>query len=796
MASPGDKSPRDLYEVLNALRPDPLATYELASGDRIELRRADAQFYFEQGKLTFLAPLDGRITGAVFSGRGHVLAAPRDPVEKQQMAHFLGTPVLDQDFTNACLRFTDDTAGELQRQFQAAGIAPRQDIEFASQWNPVMAAVNPAQSLRILFATLTSRPAPYFNAAVDGVVTGPFDVLIDYQRPEAVLIGQTRKSGTKSFYDVWASYAVPDAPPHPRTFRAVDYEIHTSILADISLDAKANLRMRAEVSGERVLMFQLARSLGVDSVTGQNGEPLTYFQNEGLNLQDRNARGSDYLYVVLPAAPERGAEFTLHFHYRGNVIENAGNGVLFVDARESWYPHYGNAADFSNYDLTMRWPRRLRLIATGSKRDEREDAEFHVGRWQTDKPVSVAGFNLGDYVSTSLVSESRSVDVYANRQLERSVDSRLDTATVNVPLVGPPLGGEGRTRINAMEVGPAAPRPTDAIKTLSRQIENSIGFYETLSGPFPFPKLSVSQIPGTFGQGWPGLLYLSTYSYLPAEAQQRAGLSEAGQEHFTELVPFHEVAHQWWGNVVGWDAYRDQWIDEALANYFALLFADTQKRTDHSLRVWLERYREHLVSKSADTDQAISEIGALELGSRLTSSKSPSGFEQVIYAKGSWVIHMLREMLRQPGAQNPDARFLALLQTLSSKYAYRSLSTSDLQHEVEAVMTPSMDLDGNHSMEWFFAQWVRGTGVPRYRVEFTTHNTEKGYVVRGKIYQQNVPRSFVAPVPLYAGANSAHAAPLGVVIAAGPETSFHFTTKVEPHKILIDPQMTLLCVTQ
>jgi hypothetical protein len=157
---------------------------------------------------------------------------------------------------------------------------------------------------------------------------------------------------------------------------------------------------------------------------------------------------------------------------------------------------------------------------------------------------------------------------------------------------------------------------------------------------------------------------------------------------------------------------------------------------------------------------------------------------------------MLREMLRQPGAQNPDARFLALLQTLSSKYAYRSLSTSDLQHEVEAVMTPSMDLDGNHSMEWFFAQWVRGTGVPRYRVEFTTHNTEKGYVVRGKIYQQNVPRSFVAPVPLYAGVNSAHAAPLGVVIAAGPETSFHFTTKVEPHKILIDPQMTLLCVTR
>jgi hypothetical protein len=67
--------------------------------------------------------------------------------------------------------------------------------------------------------------------------------------------------------------------------------------------------------------------------------------------------------------------------------------------------------------------------------------------------------------------------------------------------------------------------------------------------------------------------------------------------------------------------------------------------------------------------------------------------------------------------------------------------------------------------------------------------------VRGKLYQDNVPRSFIAPVPLYTGANPAHATLLGVVVASGPETSFHFITPAEPHKILIDPQMTLLCVT-
>ena len=69
---------------------------------------------------------------------------------------------------------------------------------------------------------------------------------------------------------------------------------------------------------------------------------------------------------------------------------------------------------------------------------------------------------------------------------------------------------------------------------------------------------------------------------------------------------------------------------------------------------------------------------------------------------------------------------MALLRTISAKYAYRAFSTDDLQHEVEAVMTPSMDLEGGRSMDWFFEQWVRGTGIPHYHAEFSVHHTEKG----------------------------------------------------------------------
>jgi hypothetical protein len=792
-----EKSAREAFDQLNALRVDPATLYEIEAVNRIELHRGDVRLSLEQGKLAFLQLFEGRLTGAVFFGRGHILAAPRDPVEKQQMAHFLGAPVLDQDFSSAYLRFTDDSGEDLLRQLREAGVSPQPDSAFAARWDSLLATLNPNQSLRVLFDSFSQAPKPYFYGAIDGAATGPFDIVLDPMRREPLLLGQVKRNADRTFYDVWASYRPPDVPAPAVAFRALRYSIDTSILVGNSLEAKTEVRFRAETGGERLLPLQLSHLLNVEEIRGEDGETLTYFQNEGMTLRERSTRGNDFLYVVLPSAPVRGAEFSLRFRYRGNVIEDAGNGVLYVGARESWYPHSGDGADFADYDLTMHWPRRLRLVATGAKLDEREDGDFRVGHWRTEKPASVAGFNLGDYAYASLAAGGHSVEIYANRTLEQALNNRLSPPAFDSPRIGPTFGAEGQTGTTLMQAIPSvAPSPADALKQLGRDIDSSIRFYENLSGPFPFQKLGVSQIPGAFGQGWPGLLYISTFSFLPPSAQQRAGLSESGQEHFTELVPFHEVAHQWWGNVVGWSMYRDQWIDEALANYMALLFADSQKNTNHSLRIWLTRYRQRLVEKLPAAEQPASEIGALDLGMRLTSSKSPEGFEQVIYAKGSWVIHMLREMLRQPGAKDPDARFVTLLHTLAGKYAYRALSSADLQHEIEAVMTPAMDLEGGRSMEWFFEDWVRGTGVPHYHAEFSVHKGEKGFVVRGKLFQHGVPRSFIAPVPLYASGAGGHPTPLGVVIAAGPETTFHFTTQSEPNKILIDPHMTLLCISE
>ncbi len=789
-----DKSPHELFDAINALRLDPSAVYRIPLNSRIELRRGDAVLSFEEGTLAFLLPFDGRVTGAVFSGRGHILAVPRDPSEKQQMGYFLGAPVLDQDFITAYIRFTDDTADELLHQFQAAKIVPQMDATFLLEWEPALAQPNPRQTLRVLFDWLSPTRQPYFYSALEGVATGPFDLVLDAHRDEQFLLGQSHKAAGKTYYDVWTSHILPGSVPRSAPFRALRYSLDTTILPDNSLNASASVRLRAELGAERVLAFQLARDLVVDKVTDEQGATLAFFQNEGMKLQQRSVRGEDFIQVILPEAAARGQEFTLRFHYRGNVIENAGNGVLFVGARESWYPHLGDASSFADYDVTMRWPHKLRLVATGSKLEEHEEGDFRVGHWKTEKPAPVAGFNLGDYASASFPSDGHSIDVYANRELEESLRTRLSMNDGSALAIASSSHGIPSTSHPIQP--PLPPSPADALKQLGKEMDSSIHFYESFSGPFPFHTLSVSQIPGSFAQGWPGLLYLSTYSFLSADAQRRAGLNTKGQEQFNELVPYHEVAHQWWGNVVAWSSYRDQWIDEAIANYLALLFADSQKIPDHTLRVWLTRFRQQLVEKSAGNVPPAAEIGALTLGTRLDSSKSPDGYETVIYTKGAWIFHMLHEMLRRPGDKNPDARFAALLRTIATKYAYRALSTEDLQHEVEAVMTPGMALEGGRSMDWFFEEWVRGTGIPHYRVEFTARPSEKGFVVRGKLFQTGVPRSFIASVPLYASGGAVRNAFLGAVVAVGPETSFQFLTPTRTSKIAIDPQMTLLCTTE
>ena len=256
-----------------------------------------------------------------------------------------------------------------------------------------------------------------------------------------------------------------------------------------------------------------------------------------------------------------------------------------------------------------------------------------------------------------------------------------------------------------------------------------------MDGPITLPALWRSHLfPRRTGTVGPACFICQHLQFLPSEAQQALSPGGRGLTGLPDTVPYYEVAHQWWGAIVGWSDYRDQWIDEGLASYIALAGADAEQSQRARAR-FLARTscRTELTTKVPGRDALQDDAGPLVLGYRLELSRAPGAYDAIISGKGAWVFHMLRMMLRDPGAGNPDERFLRLLHSLVEDYSRKALTTDDLQHEIERIMTPAMALEGGHSMDWFFDQWVRATGIPRYAAQFTSQpDGRKSFLCAGR----------------------------------------------------------------
>lgn len=780
--------PRETYQALNALRVDASRTYYVREA---VIRRDVVRIFLTEGKLAFFERYRGKIVGAVFTGQGRVIAYPRDQIERRSLARYLGSPVLDLKFTSAYLRFTDDTARELQRSLDEGQSVPVDDPAFSREWESAVATLNPWHSLRTLTDALSSNDLPYFYAGMDTEAHGPLDVIVDQRREEPVGIGQPRWVNGAAYYDLWTAFAGPNAKPLLRPFDPVSYTVETTIRPDLELEGSTTAEMVAVRGGERLLEMELSRQLRVESVTDEQGRPLPWFQNEGMDLDEAARQGNDVLLVVLPEAAPAGGKVRLSFRYRGRVISDAGNGAYYVGARGIWYPNLGGFGRFATFDLSFRWPRTLELVANGKKVSEGVEGEQKTGRWVSDAPVTIAGFNLGNYERRDVSTDRFVIEVYANKHLETAMVDRMRR---NAPtFISPPRGLGPRRVIIPVLPDLLPPSPAEHLDQLGKDVLDAIRFNESVSVPFPYGRLAVAQIPGSFGQGWPGLLYLSTLSFLSPGAQSRMGASQRTQEQYLDLVPPHEVAHQWWGNLVGWPTYRDQWIHEALSNYLALMFADSRRPNDKLMGQWLDIYRTRLSQKETGGDALLSEAGPLVLGRRLVSSRSPGGaYGAIIYGKGTWVAHMLRMMLRDEKAAEPDARFFQLLRTLAVEYRHKGLTTEDLQREVEKLMTPEMDLEGGRSLDWFFDQYVQGTEIPHYSVDYKVARVGERFVVTGTLKQKDVNNVFVARVPLYAETARGRMTLLGVVTTSGEETRFRFPAGTAPRKLVVDPHRTLL----
>jgi hypothetical protein len=93
-----------------------------------------------------------------------------------------------------------------------------------------------------------------------------------------------------------------------------------------------------------------------------------------------------------------------------------------------------------------------------------------------------------------------------------------------------------------------------------------------------------------------------------------------------------------------------------------------------------------------------------------------------------------------------DERFSAMMKDFIKTNYNKDVSTEDFKRAVERHMTPEMNVMGNGKMDWFFDEWVYGTEMPSYRLEYTIN----GNTMTGRITQSGVSDNFHMIVPLYA----------------------------------------------
>jgi aminopeptidase N len=268
------------------------------------------------------------------------------------------------------------------------------------------------------------------------------------------------------------------------------------------------------------------------------------------------------------------------------------------------------------------------------------------------------------------------------------------------------------------------------LEAVAADVSDSLSFFSRAFGPRPLKTLTVSPIPGTQGQGFPGLIYLSTLSYLE-ETQRPQNVQENRQRtFFTDLMAAHEVAHQWWGNIVAPEAYQDEWIMEGLAHYSALMWLE-KKRGSAAMMAELNDFRTDLLASSADGG-TVDSYGPLTWGYRLESARNSETWRTITYEKGAWIFHMLRQRMG-------DQRFLAMLGQLRARFEYKPVTTQALQTLVKESGVPA------ESVDMFFDSWVRSTGIPVARVRFTTTGRAPSVRVSGTVtYEQSSQRGVFA----------------------------------------------------
>jgi hypothetical protein len=763
-------------EVWRAINEPAMDTGKITSVENLVLTRDRIRITFAKGTLQFTAPIDGKPFGAAFHGEGQVEIAPPNPMEQQQLHMYTGQDTLSMQFTDGVFWFTDKTYDEIAAQGRWISQGVESDTLFAERSK--RDGSPRARLFKGIFSLDRDRTA-FFEADLNTNAKGWIQVEDDALAPEEISAGRWVRPYGEWEFETWLSFPANNRlaeaafkyPLSKADFHVANYEISSTVTGSAELEATTRAHLEIEAAGEQVLTFELDPHLRVDSVTDGSGHVLAYFQAPDPGMKATFV--DDYLGIVLPEATSFDP-VTLQFHYAGkHVVSKQGAGNFFCESF-GWYPAVENMfATRSDFDLTFRSPKKYALVATGDKVSESSDGDWLITKWKSDPATSVAGFAFGDYKIVEQKTGDTSIDVYANND--------PDDLMAGIRVDNPDL-----------PVGSLSPAPM--AKSMSIELGNMIRVFESYYGPYPYRSLAITNIPGDYGQGWPGLIYLSAISFMDQTQQVALGMDMKDLVWLSDYWRGHETSHQWWGQEVGWKSYHDQWLSEGFAQFSGNLyveFRDNQKQYLERLR----EDREELLTKD-EHGHTYESLGPIWMGARMSPADEPQAYQNVVYNKGGYVLHMLRMMLFDPTQKDPDSAFKAMMHDYTATYKNNAASTADFKAIVEKHMNDHMDLDGNHSMDWFFDQYVYGTGVPEYHFSYTTAPASDGKVKISVTFDRTgVPDSWKDTLPLYFYRNGQPLL-LGWLSGRTPHSTVNLELPTAPEKLAINANEDILALVK
>jgi hypothetical protein len=743
---------------------------EAITVNNLTLKRDAGTFHLHSGTLCFLAPVQGKVTGAVFEGDGNFVLEPPIPLERGTLKLLTKESEYGEAFSSLVLRFTDATYEEVRKSGAPASAgcsaSPLDDSKRAMRHDHMLRYNLEG---RLLEDVLGTEPGGFFLAFVHGKhYNGKTIYAVDPHGAPQILVPVAPEEVELVTWDenkagVWAAFHLSDeyksgkavGNQNNAVMQIEHQQLDTTIEKSANLIGKSATAFISQMNGLRVVPFDLFPSLRVQRITGLAGESLSFIQEDKREDAD--------LYVILPKALAAGEKYTINTEYAGKeAVTNEGSGNYYPVARDNWYPN-SSFGQYAAYDMTFRVPKGMQMAATGTLASESNDGDHAVSVWKSEVPLTVAGFSFGRFKKEEGKVEKFGylVESYANENppdwvqgLQHEADNDLPSQGSHVSLST--LGNMGTTGLN---------------KKALAEGQLALQIYSDYFGPISYKQVALTQQTAcNYGQAWPGVIYIPLCYFFDTTIRHQLGM-DFGDRGYWRVVTPHEVAHQWWGHTVGFESYRDQWMSEGFAELSASIYLQAVYSKDPKkyFEFWNDE-RELLTERTKEGVRAI-DAGPVILGYRMSNSRT--GFDltrRLIYPKGGYILHMIRMMMRD--RRTGDQPFKELMQDFVKTYANRSATTEDFKSMVEKHMTQEMDLDGNHKMDWFFNEYVYGTALPKYDLQSSFETGSDGDVVWSfKVTQSGVDDHFKMLVPLYLQLADGRTMPLGRVSLRG-NTSF------------------------